>query len=77
VAGLPALIDMRGCPDLFGRELHVTQTGFADEIASAASLLMGQADEARPMVLLRGLAWADAPAPAATLLRPPEEDLFR
>jgi coenzyme F420-0:L-glutamate ligase/coenzyme F420-1:gamma-L-glutamate ligase len=77
VAGLPALIDMRGRPDLFGRELHVTQTGFADEIASAASLLMGQADEARPMVLLRGLAWADAPAPAATLLRPPEEDLFR
>jgi coenzyme F420-0:L-glutamate ligase / coenzyme F420-1:gamma-L-glutamate ligase len=77
VAGLPALIDMRGRPDLFGRELRVTQTGFADEIASAASLLMGQADEARPMVLLRGLAWADAPAPAATLLRPPEEDLFR
>lgn len=77
VAGLPALIDMRGRPDLFGRELHVTQTGFADEIASAASLLMGQADEARPMVLLRGLAWADAPAPGATLVRPAEEDLFR
>jgi coenzyme F420-0:L-glutamate ligase/coenzyme F420-1:gamma-L-glutamate ligase len=77
VAGLPALIDMRGRPDLFGRELHVTQIGFADEIASAASLVMGQADEARPMVHLRGLAWADAPAPAATLLRPPEEDLFR
>jgi coenzyme F420-0:L-glutamate ligase/coenzyme F420-1:gamma-L-glutamate ligase len=77
VAGLPALIDMRGRPDLFGRELHVTQTGFADEIASAASLLMGQADEARPMVLLRGLVWADAPAPGATLVRPPEEDLFR
>jgi coenzyme F420-0:L-glutamate ligase/coenzyme F420-1:gamma-L-glutamate ligase len=68
---------MRGRPDLFGRELRVTQTGFADEIASAASLLMGQADEARPMVLLHGLAWADAPAPAATLLRAPEEDLFR
>lgn len=77
VAGLPALMDMRGRPDLFERALRVTQTGFADEIASAASLLMGQADEARPMVLLRGLAWADAPAPAATLLRPPEEDLFR
>jgi coenzyme F420-0:L-glutamate ligase / coenzyme F420-1:gamma-L-glutamate ligase len=77
VAGLPALIDMRGRPDLFGRELHVTQTGFADEIASAASLLMGQADEARPMVLLRGLAWTDAPAPGAALVRPPEEDLFR
>ena len=77
VAGLPALIDMRGRPDLFGRELHVTQTGFADEIASAASLLMGQADEARPIVFLRGLAWADAPAPGASLVRPPDEDLFR
>ena len=73
VAGLPALIDMRGRPDLFGRELRVTQTGFADEIASAASLLMGQADEARPMVLLRGLAWADAPAPGATLWVDPED----
>ena len=55
-AGLPALIDMRGHPDLFGRELLVTETGFADEIAAAAGLLMGQADEAVPMVLVRGLA---------------------
>jgi coenzyme F420-0:L-glutamate ligase/coenzyme F420-1:gamma-L-glutamate ligase len=76
-AGLPSLMDMRGRPDLFGHELRVTQTGFADEIASAASLLMGQADEARPVVLVRGLAW-DAPAsPAATLIRAAEEDLFR
>jgi coenzyme F420-0:L-glutamate ligase / coenzyme F420-1:gamma-L-glutamate ligase len=76
-AGLPALVDMRGRPDLFGRPLRVTQTGFADEIASAASLLMGQADEARPVVLIRGLAWSSAPAPAATLVRAEEEDLFR
>jgi coenzyme F420-0:L-glutamate ligase/coenzyme F420-1:gamma-L-glutamate ligase len=76
-AGLPSLMDMRGRPDLFGHELRVTQTGFADEIASAASLLMGQADEARPVVLVRGLGW-DAPAsPAATLIRSAEEDLFR
>jgi|SRR5436190_7567487 coenzyme F420-0:L-glutamate ligase/coenzyme F420-1:gamma-L-glutamate ligase len=76
-AGLPALMDMRGRPDLFGHELRVTQTGFADEVASAASLLMGQADEARPVVLVRGLDW-DAPAtPAATLIRTPDEDLFR
>ena len=47
-AGLPALMDLRGRPDLFGHALRVTQTGFADEIASAASLLMGQADEAQP-----------------------------
>jgi coenzyme F420-0:L-glutamate ligase/coenzyme F420-1:gamma-L-glutamate ligase len=76
-AGLPALIDMRGRADLFGHPLRVTQTGFADEIAAAASLLMGQADEAQPAVLVRGLAWSGAAAPAAALIRPAEEDLFR
>jgi coenzyme F420-0:L-glutamate ligase/coenzyme F420-1:gamma-L-glutamate ligase len=76
-AGLPALIDMRGRPDLYGHALRVTHTGFADEVASAASTLMGQADEARPVVLVRGLAWSGPPAPAATLIRPPHEDLFR
>jgi coenzyme F420-0:L-glutamate ligase/coenzyme F420-1:gamma-L-glutamate ligase len=77
VAGLPALLDLRGRRDLFGRELRVTQTGFADEIAGAASLVMGQAAEARPAVLVRGLVWPDAAAGAATLIRPAEEDLFR
>ncbi len=76
-AGLPALMDMRGRPDLFGHELRVTQTGFADEIASAASLVMGQANEAQPVVLVRGLAWSGSPSPAGTLIRPAEEDLFR
>jgi coenzyme F420-0:L-glutamate ligase / coenzyme F420-1:gamma-L-glutamate ligase len=76
-AGLPSLLDLRGKPDLFGHALRVTQTGFADEIAAAASLVMGQADEARPMVLLRGLAWTGADAPAATLIRTAGEDLFR
>jgi coenzyme F420-0:L-glutamate ligase / coenzyme F420-1:gamma-L-glutamate ligase len=76
-AGLPAVIDMRGQPDLFGRELLVTETGFADEIAAAAGLLMGQADEALPMVLVRGLAWSAPDAPAAALIRPAEHDLFR
>jgi coenzyme F420-0:L-glutamate ligase/coenzyme F420-1:gamma-L-glutamate ligase len=51
--------------------------GLADEVAAAASLLMGQADEARPAVVLRGLDWSAAPAPAAALVRPAEEDLFR
>jgi coenzyme F420-0:L-glutamate ligase / coenzyme F420-1:gamma-L-glutamate ligase len=77
VAGLPALLDLRGRPDLFGRELRVTQIGFADEIASAASLVMGQADEGRPAVLVRGLTWSEPPAPGAALIRPAEEDLFR
>ena len=76
-AGMPALMDLRGRPDLFGHALRVTQTGFADEIASAASLLMGQANEAQPAVLVHGLSWAGPPAPAATLIRAADEDLFR
>ena len=76
-AGLPAVIDWRGHPDLFGRALEVTETGFADEIAAAASLVQGQADEATPIVLVRGLAWNAPDAPASALVRPPEHDLFR
>jgi len=76
-AGLPALVDLRGTPDLFDRTLHVTVVGHADEIAAAASLLMGQAREGQPAVLVRGLRW-DAPnSPASELARPESEDLFR
>ena len=59
-AGLPALIDLRGQPDLFGRTLEVSIIGFADEIAAAASLLHGPGDEAQPVVLVRGLDWSRA-----------------
>jgi coenzyme F420-0:L-glutamate ligase/coenzyme F420-1:gamma-L-glutamate ligase len=76
-AGLPAVRDLRGRGDLFGRALQATETGFADEIAAAASLLMGQAGEGLPAVVVRGLAWSDAPRPAAALVRPAAEDLFR
>lgn len=76
-AGLPSLVDLRGRPDLFGRTLEVSIIGFADEIAAAASLLQGQAAEAQPVVLVRGLSWSAPSAPAAALVRPPEEDLFR
>ncbi len=76
-AGLPSLIDMRGQPDLFGRTLEVTIIGFADEIAAAASLLQGQAAEAQPVVLVRGLDWSAPPTPAAVMVRTPDEDLFR
>jgi coenzyme F420-0:L-glutamate ligase / coenzyme F420-1:gamma-L-glutamate ligase len=76
-AGLPSLIDLRGSPDLFGRTLEVTIIGFADEIAAAASLLQGQAAEAQPVVLVRGLAWSAPSAPARELVRPEAEDLFR
>jgi len=76
-AGLPALLDLRGQRDLEGRALRVTQVGLADQIASAAELLMGEADEGRPAVLVRGLEWQDAPAPASALIRDRATDLFR
>ncbi len=76
-AGLPSVIDWRGQPDLFGRKLEVTETGFADEIAAAASIVQGQAAEATPIVVVRGLSWTAPEAPAAAIVRPPEHDLFR
>jgi len=76
-AGIPALRDMAGTPDLFGREMRVTEVAVADEIAAAASLLMGQAAEGQPAVHLRGY-FCDAPAaPASALLRAKALDLFR
>jgi coenzyme F420-0:L-glutamate ligase/coenzyme F420-1:gamma-L-glutamate ligase len=76
-AGLPSVLDLRGRSDLFGRALQATDTGFADEIAAAASLLMGQAGEGLPAVVVRGLAWSGAATPAAALVRAAAEDLFR
>ncbi len=76
-AGFPATLDLRGQADLFGRPLRVTVVGHADEVASAASLLMGQASEARPVILVRGLASRAPHQPAPALIRPPEQDLFR
>ena len=76
-AGLPALRDLRGLPDLFGRTLMVSITGFADEIAAAAGLVMGQGAEGQPAVFLRGLSWSGAVNPAAELCRPAQEDLFQ
>lgn len=76
-AGLPALIDKRGDPDLFGRSLRVTLIGFADEIAAAASLLMGQADEGQPVVIVQGLRWSAKALPGAALIRAEAEDMFR
>jgi coenzyme F420-0:L-glutamate ligase / coenzyme F420-1:gamma-L-glutamate ligase len=76
-AGIPSVIDLRGQPDLFGRKLEVSIIGFADEIAAAASLLQGQAAEAQPVVVVRGLTWTAPEMPVADLIRPPEEDLFQ
>jgi coenzyme F420-0:L-glutamate ligase/coenzyme F420-1:gamma-L-glutamate ligase len=77
VAGFPALMDLRGKPDLFGETLQVTQVGLADEIAGAASVLMGQADEGHPVVHVRGLPYPLRNGSLAELLRPEEKDLFR
>ncbi len=76
-AGLPSLMDLRGERDREGRELKVTTVGFADEIASATELLMGEAAEGRPAVLVRGLRWTQAAAPASALIRDAADDLFR
>jgi len=76
-AGLPALLDVRGRLDLEGRPLQVTQVGLADEIASAAELLMGEAEEGRPAVLLRGFSAPGPALPAAALIRERQADLFR
>jgi coenzyme F420-0:L-glutamate ligase/coenzyme F420-1:gamma-L-glutamate ligase len=76
-AGIPSIIDLRGQADLFGRTLEVSIVGFADEIAAAASLLQGQAAEAQPVVVVRGLTWQAPNVPVADVVRPPEEDLFQ
>jgi coenzyme F420-0:L-glutamate ligase / coenzyme F420-1:gamma-L-glutamate ligase len=76
-AGLPSLMDLRGSPDLFGRTLQVSVTGHADEIAAAASLVMGQGAEGQPVVVVRGLTWRGPDNGASELVRPAAEDMFR
>jgi coenzyme F420-0:L-glutamate ligase/coenzyme F420-1:gamma-L-glutamate ligase len=76
-AGLPAVRSMVGSPDLFGRALRVTEIAFADEVAAAASIVMGQGAEGQPAVHVRGLTWDEPPTKAAALLRPKASDLFR
>lgn len=77
VSGIPAILDLRSSPDLFGRELRVTEVGFADEIAAAATLLMGQGDEGKPVVVVSGLPDYGSPGSAKDILRDKERDLFR
>ncbi len=77
VSGLPGLVDLRARPDMHGRPLQVSETALADELAAAASLIMGQADEARPIVLARGVPYDRRDGSARELLRPADLDLFR
>ena len=77
VSGMPALVDLRGKPDLFGRRLQITQVAAADELAAGASLMMGQADEASPVVHVRGFPYALREGGLDELIRPETQDLFR
>jgi coenzyme F420-0:L-glutamate ligase/coenzyme F420-1:gamma-L-glutamate ligase len=77
IAGLPGLQDLRGEPDLFGFTLRITQVGVADELAAAASLVMGQASEGTPVVHVRGFPYPAREGSLQELLRPKEQDLFR
>jgi coenzyme F420-0:L-glutamate ligase / coenzyme F420-1:gamma-L-glutamate ligase len=76
-AGLPAHHDLRGTFDLFGRPLQVSTMGLSDELASAASLLQGQGNEGRPVVVARGYQWKVSEQTAKDLIRPIDEDMFR
>lgn len=77
LSGMPGLVDLRGKPDLFGTALRITTVGAADELAAAASLVMGQADESRPVVHVRGFPYRLRPGSLHELIRPKESDLFR
>lgn len=78
-SGIPAVLDLKGQQDLFGREMQVTEVGLGDELAAAAGLVQGQAGEGQPVVLLRGLGIpvTNDDAGAGSLVRPRDQDLFR
>ena len=77
MAGVPGLVDLRGKPDMFGYRLQTTEVGAADELAAAVSLVMGQSDEKKPVIHVRGFPYPLRDASLRELLRPEEEDLFR
>ena len=77
LAGLPGLWDMRGLPDRRGRLLRSTEVGVADELAAAASLVMGQGDEGLPVVHVRGFPVALREGSVRELMRSRDIDLFR
>ncbi len=77
LSGFPPLLDQRGQADLYGRTLRATVTAFADQVAAAAGLVSGEADEGQPVVLVRGLQWPEAQnGLAKEINRLPEQDLY-
>lgn len=77
LAGFQGLVDLRGTEDIYGYKLRVTQVAAADELAGGASLIMGQAAERIPAVLVRGYPYPLAPGSVQDLIRPKSMDLFR
>lgn len=77
LAGMPGLVDLRGEADMFGYHLRITQVAVADELAAAASLVMGQADERTPIVHVRGFPYPLREGSFEELPRPAVMDLFR
>ncbi len=77
VAGMHPLLDLRGQPDMFGYILRSTVVARADELAAAAGLVMGQAAERIPAVLIRGVLYTPGEGRAVELQRSPARDLFR
>ena len=77
IAGMPGLEDLRGKPDLFDFTLRITQVGAADELAAAASLVMGQTAEGTPVVHVRGFPYTLRDGSLKELIRPKDQDLFR
>ncbi|MCJ7781097.1 MAG: coenzyme F420-0:L-glutamate ligase [Acidimicrobiia bacterium] len=75
ISGLPSILDLRGQSDAHGRTMNVTEIAIVDEIAAAADLVMGKADEI-PAAVVRGLDLT-GDGRATDLVRPPEEDMFR
>lgn len=76
ISGLPAFSDYRGKKDLFGYKLKSTVIGFADEVASAAQLVMGEADEGTPVVVVKGLKFRKIKSKASEIIRSRSESLF-
>jgi coenzyme F420-0:L-glutamate ligase / coenzyme F420-1:gamma-L-glutamate ligase len=78
MAGIPAIVDMRGKPDLFNYSLRITQIAAADELAAGASLMMGQACEGKPVVHARGFPYPlQEDTSIKDLIRDKNRDLFR
>jgi coenzyme F420-0:L-glutamate ligase/coenzyme F420-1:gamma-L-glutamate ligase len=76
-AGVEALQNLRGRADMFGRILQVSEHAVADAIAAAAELIIGEADEATPVVIARGLDQGWSEQDSKSLLRPEKDDMFR